>query len=126
MGQAYLVDSNVIIDAQMGKLPEPGLSFLRKIVDEDFTISCITYIEVLGYEGVPASTQNFIGLAQVIDLDKTIIDACINIRGRKKIKLPDAIIAATALVQGRILLSRNPSDFNNIAGVICVNPYDPH
>jgi predicted nucleic acid-binding protein len=40
-----------------------------------------------------------------------------------KIKLPDAIIAATAIVNNFVLLSRNTKDFEGIEGLEIVNPY---
>ena len=39
------------------------------------------------------------------------------------IKLPDAIIAATALVYDLTLISRNVSDFKNIEGLKVLNPF---
>jgi len=40
-----------------------------------------------------------------------------------KIKLPDAIIAATAIVYDLILVTRNISDFKNIDGLHVVDPH---
>ena len=120
----YLVDTNSIIDAQIGRIPENGLEFLSNVMNENFTISFITYIEVLGYKDVPETTQDFMGLANVIEIDKAIIDTCIELRMRKKIKLPDAIIAATALANNLTLISRNTKDFEDISGLTCINPYE--
>ena len=120
----YLVDTNAIIDAQIGRIPENGLQFLGKVINENFTISFITYIEVLGFKDVPQATQDFMGLANVIEIDKAIINACIELRKGKKIKLPDAIIAATALTNNLTLISRNTKDFEDISGLICINPYE--
>jgi toxin FitB len=120
----YLIDTNTIIDSQMGKIPEEGLNFLRNVINENFTISFITYIEVLGYKNVPQVTKDFMELADVIEINKTIINVCIELRKYKKIKLPDAIIAATALANNLTLISRNTKDFEDISGLICVNPYE--
>lgn len=120
----YIVDTNSIIDAQMGRIPANGLHFLSSIINENFIISFITYIEVIGYKDVPQTTQDFMGLADVIQIDKAIIDTCIELRKPKKIKLPDAIIAATALVNNLILISRNTKDFEDISGLTCINPYE--
>jgi toxin FitB len=120
----YLIDTNTIIDSQMGKIPEEGLNFLRNVINENFTISFITYIEVLGYKYVPQVTKDFMELADVIEINKTIINACIELRKYKKIKLPDAIIAATALTNNLTLISRNTKDFEDISGLTCVNPYE--
>lgn len=44
-------------------------------------------------------------------------------RQKQKIKLPDAIIAATALVNDFVIISRNTKDFKNIEGLEVINPY---
>ncbi len=48
----------------------------------------------------------------------------VEIRKLYKIKLPDAIIAATAMTNNLILLSRNVSDFNQIDGLNLINPWE--
>lgn len=120
----YLVDPNAIIDAQMGRIPKKGIQFLGNIINENFIISFITYIEILGFKDVPQTTQDFMGLANVIQIDKTIINTCIELRKRKKIKLPEAIIADTALANNLTLISRNTKDFDNISGLNYINPYE--
>jgi len=45
------------------------------------------------------------------------------IRKQHSIKLPDAIIAATAVIYGLILVTRNTKDFVNIDGLQVVNPW---
>ncbi|MDR1220966.1 MAG: PIN domain-containing protein [Treponema sp.] len=39
-------------------------------------------------------------------------------------KLPDAIIAATALTENFALVTRNNDDFKNIAGLELLNPWE--
>ena len=46
------------------------------------------------------------------------------IRKKYKTKLPDAIIAATALVYNLVLISRNIPDFKNINGLKVINPHN--
>ena len=46
------------------------------------------------------------------------------IRLQYKIKLPDAIIAATALEYALKLVTRNVADFNSIEGLNVVNPFE--
>jgi toxin FitB len=59
----------------------------------------------------------------VIVLTENIVDTSIEVRKNYKTKLPDAIIAATAMVHGLIIVSRNTKDFIDITGLDCVNPY---
>jgi predicted nucleic acid-binding protein len=58
-----------------------------------------------------------------LDLTSNVVDVSIDIRKKNKTKLPDAIIAATALVYDLVLISRNVSDFKNIEGLQLVDPY---
>lgn len=123
MGQQFLIDTNTLIDAQMKKLPEKGLQFLTNIINENFTISFITYIEFLGYKYTTQATEEFIALANVIEINKSIIDNCIALRKAQPIKLPDAIIAATALSLDYSLITNNEKDFANIKNLKIINPY---
>jgi len=47
----------------------------------------------------------------------------IQIRKIKKIKLPDAIIAATAMVYNLTLVTHNMDDFKSIQGLKIINPF---
>ena len=123
MEQKYLIDTNVLIDAQMGRLSTNGLNFLAKIINRNFTISFITLIEYLGYKNISKSSEEFIALAEVIEIDKFIIRNCIDLRKNNKIKLPDAIIAATALTHNFILMTNNEKDFTEIQNLTVVNPH---
>lgn len=108
----------------MNRLPKQGLSFLAKIINDNFTISFITKIEFLGYKEVPKSSEEFISLASVIGVDDSVIDICISLRKIHKIKLPDAILAATALIYNLTLITRNISDFKDIKDLKVIDPHD--
>jgi len=45
------------------------------------------------------------------------------LRQQHRIKIPDAVIAATALLHGLSLITRNLSDFKSIAGLAVINPH---
>lgn len=48
----------------------------------------------------------------------------IEVRKNYSVKLPDAIIAATALVHDYTLVTRNASDFKKISGLKLLNPWE--
>ena len=123
MEQKYLIDTNSLIDAQSRKLPEKGLAFFADAINDYFTVSFVTYIEFLGYKAVTQANKDFIALATIIEIDKDIIDSCIELRKTSNIKLPDAIVAATALVNNLTIITNNEKDFENIQGLKFVNPY---
>jgi predicted nucleic acid-binding protein len=52
-----------------------------------------------------------------------VVEACIEIRKKYKTKLPDTIIAATAIVYDLNLISHNVPDFKNIDGLMVIDPH---
>ena len=127
MGKRYLIDSNVIIDYTALRLPEKGSDFVENLFDTDFLISVATKIEVLGFNDVPeklVAMEEFVNSATTLSLDELVTNQTIALRREyKKLKLGDAIIAATALVHNLIVISRNVSDFKNITGLEVIDPH---
>jgi predicted nucleic acid-binding protein len=122
----YLIDTNAIIDYLGKNLPADGMIFLNNLVDKVPNISVITKIEVLGFNAPVEHYQlliNFMNDAKVFDLTNNIVDASIEIRKNNKTKLPDAIIAATAIVYNLVLISHNVSDFKNIADLKVIDAH---
>ncbi|MBU3660673.1 MAG: type II toxin-antitoxin system VapC family toxin [Flavobacteriales bacterium] len=122
----YLIDTNAVIDYLGNKLPISGIDFMNSVVDAVPNVSVVTKIEILGYN---ASEQHytilnsFINDATVLDLNEKVVEATIDIRKKHKTKLPDAIIAATALVYDLVVITRNTSDFKNIEGLKVLDPH---
>lgn len=123
----YLLDTNVVINYLDATLPAKGMQFLDSIVDNEPIISVITKMETLGFSFKSSEEQtimeNFIFGSKILDINNDIVNTTIAIRKKKKIKLPDAIIAATAIVYGLTLITRNVDDFKNTEGISCINPH---
>lgn len=124
MGKRYLIDTNVLIE-YIGKiLPNSVMLDVGNIMDNEFNISFVNKIEVLGHTNALSDVVSFINTAVVYYIDEQIIDKAIAIRKSSKIKLPDAILAATALAHDFILLTRNIDDFKRINSLKIENPWD--
>ncbi|TRX35108.1 type II toxin-antitoxin system VapC family toxin [Flavobacterium sp. ZT3R18] len=122
----YLIDTNVVIDYLGQKIPLSGMKFMNNIIDNIPNVSVITKIEVLGFNAPAEHYQlltDFMNDATVIELTNKVVDASIEIRKNYKTKLPDAVIAATALVYDLTIISRNVSDFKNIQNLKVINPH---
>lgn len=122
----YLIDTNAVVDYLGRKLSDHGMIFMNTIIDAIPNVSIITKIEVLGFNTTANQYQiltDFMDDASVYELTDQVSDVCIDLRKKHKTKLPDAIIAATALVSGFTLITRNVSDFKNIKGLTVFNPY---
>jgi len=123
MGKRYLIDSNTLIEFTGRLLPAAAYAELSSIIDFDFNISFVNKIEVLGHHSSNKAWEDFINQASIIKADDDIIDQTIRIRKEHKIKMPDALIAATAIVNDLILVSRNVADFKNIMGLRVEDPW---
>lgn len=123
MGKKYLIDSNTLIEYTGKLLPATAYATVAKIIDEEFNISFINKIEVLAHASAK-TLREFIALSYVYGINDEIIEQTIELRKNYKIKIPDAIVAATAITNKFILVTRNIADFKNIEGLDLLNPWD--
>ncbi len=124
--EQYLIDTNVISDYFSASLPESGLQFMDSVIDAVPNLSVISQIELLCWKTDAFKEQrvkDFIADSSIYDIAPDVITHCVNIRRNRKIKTPDAIIAATAISQGFTLITNNEKDFRNINGIKIVNPF---
>lgn len=111
---SYLFDTNTVIYYFNGLTSDDAL---QQLLAERFKISVITKIEFLGWSAFVSNprlysqARAFIGHAQVFDLSAEIVEQTIRLRQQFKTKTPDAIIAATALINDLTVVTHNTSDF---------------
>ena len=125
----YIWDTNTVIYFLQQQFSSSAERFMDKIVHETCpVISAITEIELLCWKSATEKDMEilneFINDSLVIELEQTIKHKTADIRKKHKIKLPDAIIAATAIVYELTLISRNTTDFKTIEDLHLVNPWD--
>lgn len=128
MGIKFLWDTNTAIYYMQRQFPATAEKFIDNLLtNEQPCISAITEIELLCWKTVDEKeldvVHNFIKDAFVIELEQQIKFKTADIRKLHKIKLPDAIIAATAIVYDLTLITRNITDFKNITELQVVDPY---
>lgn len=115
MGTRYLVDTNTVSDYLSRNLSPEAMQYLHGIVNSTPQISVMTRIELLSHLSPKIDIiRNFVGYATVFDLTEDIILRTIALRRSRRIKIPDAIIAATALEYDLTLITHNTSDFQGI------------
>ena len=126
MKAMYLLDTNVVIDFCNSRLPQNAKDLLEGI---EPSISVITNIELFASSKITekekSAIEDFVGISKVYNsIDNSIVARTILIRKLHKTKLPDAIIAATALVYNLTLISGNSADFKNIFELKVIDPYN--
>jgi predicted nucleic acid-binding protein len=122
----YLFDSNILIYHLNGQLNQRGTDCLVEGLSGEGAYSIITKIELLGFKQSSSEEQQaklLLSALQAFELTAAIADQTIEIRKTHKIKLPDAVIAATAIVNQLTVITRNTGDFIAISGLNCFNPF---
>ena len=122
MGSTYLIDTSAYSKYLSGLLSPDNLDLMAEIVETNPVTSIITRIEFLswvtGSKEVEIKVREFITEANVETLNESIILQTVRLRRHyKSVKLPDALIAATAIVNDFTLVSTNDSDFEKITGL---------
>ncbi|AWY21037.1 type II toxin-antitoxin system VapC family toxin [Moraxella bovis] len=104
-----LLDTNFVINLQKRKSDELQFLLDNQVKFDECFVSVITKLEVLGFHGQIADEkvdmEKLIGNFRCFELDFVIQQKTIEIREQRKIKLPDSIILATALVKNKRLVT---------------------
>lgn len=129
MGIEFLWDTNTAIYYLQKQFPTKAEKFIDNLlVSQQPCISTITEIELLCWKTIDEKElvvlHNFIEDAFIIELEQQIKLKTADVRKQHKIKLPDAIIAATALVNDLTLITHNIADFKNITGLKVIDSFN--
>ena len=122
--EQVLLDSNIII-----YLAQPQYSELSTFIQSfHISYSAISKIEVLGYHRLSSADRSsfevFFSHIRGYDISEEIVQKAIDLKQVQKMSLGDSLVAATALVYGLPLLTRNLRDFSHITGPDVRNPFD--
>lgn len=118
----YLLDTNSVIYFFDG---EETVSGLIENAKEQIFISCITKIELLCFEtddkAAVKGIDSFLKEVEILYFDDDIIDSVVSYRKSYKLKVPDAIIAATAKVRSLSLVTADKA-FQKIPDIDIISP----
>jgi len=124
-GRRYLLDTNVLIGFLGGR--EWATEFLRDpvIAESRIMISVVTRMELLGFPGMTdeeeSKIREVLDRLPAVSIDEQTEDMAISIRRRTGVRLPDALIAATAITREAVLVTAD-ADFERIPELEVVNP----
>lgn len=130
MNQAYLWDTNIAIYYLQQQLPPYAGRVLDEIAENTrICFSVITEIELFSWKTATPFDFDlinlFVDISLLFQLEKDIRKKAIELRRRHNLELPDAIVAATAVIHGLTLITNNTVDFTNIENLLLLNPFDP-
>ncbi len=113
MALRKLLDTNAVLYHLGGQLKEP-------LPPGEYLISVITEMELLSYPSLDKSSEQqireFLNEIAVIGLTREVEERAVKLRRQERLKLPDAIVAATALVVDAELLT-NDKKFLSVPGL---------
>ena len=122
-----IIDTNILIYHLAGVLTYQAEATLAGALESGSSISIITRIELLGWRNHSPDSlkaaEALLNSVSEIPLHEEIIRLCISLRQNYSIKLPDAIIAATARYANFPLMTRNVTDFERVPELKMVDPF---
>ena len=120
----YLLDTNAVIYYFKGMQKAVAVFKLIEDANEEVNLSVITKIELLSFDNEDElkNIDRLLVISRIFSLDDEIVDKTIEVRRKYKLKLPDAIIAATAMINNLILVTHNKKDFKEIRGLKIIDP----
>jgi predicted nucleic acid-binding protein len=102
MNDRYVLDTNVALYLLSGRLVNP-------LPVGEFYLSIISEIEMLSFSAIGQEEESrireFLTQVTIVGLSEEVKQSTIEIRRKYRLKLPDAIVCATALVMDSNLLS---------------------
>mgnify|MGYP001774296200 CR=1 FL=1 len=112
----FVLDTNIIIYYAGGD--KKVVAFMEEKKGAIFYLPSIVVVEFLSYplinEETIAKFRSFVYQTIVINLDLRIAELAAELRRKYKIKLADAVIAASAISTNSFLVTRNVYDFKKI------------
>ena len=119
MGAAYLLDTSAGSKYIQSLLSEKAADLMDVAVEAGSMMLVVTRMELLSWvtrsPELDDDIREFIATSTIVDLSEPVIQQTIRLRRHYRgLKLPDAIIAATAIVNNFTLLSTNDTDFEKL------------
>ncbi len=131
----YAIDTNVIIATMQG-VPD-AVAFMEtvELAGSEVLYSVIVEAELFSHSALTeddrADLRRLLDLGEIVAVDSEIALKAADLRAlssrayKRRMKLPDALVAATALVRSAILVTRNVEDFEHLLrhGLRLHNPF---
>lgn len=109
----YVLDTNTALYFLGGRLTDP-------LPEGSYAVSVITELELLAYPNITPAEESeirsFLRDIRIVDLTEPVKTNAVGLRRRFRLRLPDAIIAATATYLDATLLT-NDQQLRNVTEV---------
>ena len=120
----FVFDTNAIIYYLAGR--EAMVRFVYEQRDALFFVPAIVAAEFFSYPLLDGVTRSLFGKflndVVVVNLDLEVAQRAGHLRTRYGVKLLDAIVAASVLITGSVLITYNTADFQRIPDLHILSP----
>jgi len=131
----YVVDTDIIINTLKGV--QEAVQALEQLENDDLEVyySTIVEAELFSFHELTMEQKvrirGILNLGEIVDVDSELALKAAELRAlskknyQRKLKLPDVLVAATALVYSAVLVTRNVDDFKHLRnhGLRLWNPF---
>jgi predicted nucleic acid-binding protein len=121
-----ITDTSIVLGYLNQTIPSPQIPRIEFLLLYELQVSVVTRIELLGFPGISErqtkEIQDILNDGTVHLLSEEIEISAINIRRYTRLKLGDAIIAATALATNQSLLIADQRGFQQVPGLKLLRP----
>ena len=126
MEKKIILDTNIFIDHLRGYAP--AIQFFSSLSNEEICFSAITESELFAgsINSIPEKRElllQFLEQWEKINVDNPLAAQAGDLSREYKMEIPDANIAATALQESSVLITKNIKDFQKIKGLKVISPY---
>lgn len=115
----FVLDTNVLIYYANGE--RVAIEFFERHEREVFYLPTLAVVEFLSYPLLAAEAvakfKQFASQTILLNLNFAIAELAAELRRIYRMKLADAVIAASALISGSALVTRNIRDFKKVKGL---------
>lgn len=123
--QSLVFDSSTLILFLNDVLPTETVELLNAHLQTgQVIISAVVRAEVLAWHAHSAASleaaRALLDVCQLVPVNAAVADEAARIRRETGLKLPDALIAATALLQPAALVTANGKDFRRVPGLVLI------
>ncbi|MBE2217146.1 MAG: type II toxin-antitoxin system VapC family toxin [Ignavibacteria bacterium] len=119
MGLKYLYDTNVFSDYFSDRLEDLDLFNEKFIIENEVLISPVVRMELLSHPDITDDEDKLftelLDNFESVEIDFEVEKETILLRRKYKLKLPDAIIAASAIIEDAVLVTNDKKDFSKVS-----------
>jgi len=119
MGLKYLYDTNVFIDYFSDRLEDLDLFNEKFIIENEVLISPVVRMELLSHPDITEDEDKLftelLDNFESVEIDFEVEKETILLRRKYKLKSPDAIIAASAIIEDAVLVTNDKKDFSKVS-----------